>query len=170
MNLHESLDISVVDVSQDREGHLWFSHAHSGLTRLDTESLQRLTETAVSEILVQDKQGRLWFDSGNARCWLSDGRQYRQRFTNAIIVRGFLADAKGRLWVGTVGDGLYRYNSVDDVLRGVAVHFEADDGLVENDIYSLLEAKDGTIWVGAGAGTGRLNPESSSHLCHLCHL
>jgi ligand-binding sensor domain-containing protein len=57
-------------IIQDGEGIFWFAHALNGLTRFDPEALQFLTDEPVSEILIQDKQGRLWFSNERELCSL----------------------------------------------------------------------------------------------------
>jgi len=167
------LDNHVVGIIQDGEGHFWFAHHHSGLTRFDAETLQLLTDETVSEILLQDRQGRLWFDNETELYCLFEGQQCRQTFNAAIF--SLLEDSRGVFWVGTNGDGLYCYDfdqvSINstrrlnpaaesaDVVRekadGAQRHpekwgkrFTTEDGLESNSVLSLLETQDGTIWVG----------------------
>lgn len=61
-------------------------------------------------------------------------------------VRALLVDRDGTLWVGTNGDGLYRFK--DRVVK----MFTTADGLPNNVIMAVLAAQDGTIWTGANCG------------------
>ncbi|KAA9333802.1 two-component regulator propeller domain-containing protein [Adhaeribacter soli] len=65
-----------------------------------------------------------------------------------------LADKRGNLWLGTLGDGLYRYNGAS------ATRFSLEDGLTNKIIYSLLEARDGSIWIGTYGGLTRYDGKS----------
>ena len=158
------LDNRVLHVIQDRERQLWFAHVFSGLTRFDVESSQRLTVEPITEILLQDRQGRLWFGNENVLCCLFEGQQRRQVFNT--FFRSLLIDSSGALWVGTSGDGLYYYDSADAVWGGVGGaqrhpehwgrQFTTTDGLGSNCVESLLEARDGTIWLGTWGTPGCL--------------
>lgn len=57
-----------------------------------------------------------------------------------------LQDKAGNLWFGTTENGLYKYDGKS--FRQILVA----DGLNSNDISSILEDKDGKIWIGTDAG------------------
>ena len=69
------LDNEVYDIIVDREGNLWFAHAHSGLTCFDPETVQPLTRTPVSQTLIQGKKGHIWFGNSNELCFLPKQRR-----------------------------------------------------------------------------------------------
>ena len=66
-----------------------------------------------------------------------------------------MEDSGGHLWV-CAENGLYRYDSSDDVWKGRSKYFIADDGQKSQMIYRIMEAKDGTIWAGTGGTPGCL--------------
>ncbi|GAA4365771.1 hypothetical protein GCM10023185_36360 [Hymenobacter saemangeumensis] len=57
-----------------------------------------------------------------------------------------LQDEAGNLWFGTTENGLYKYDGKS--FR----QFLVTDGLTSNNIYSILEDKEGKIWIGTHAG------------------
>ncbi len=57
-----------------------------------------------------------------------------------------LQDKAGNLWCGTTENGLYKYDGKS------FSRFLVSDGLNSNNIYSILEDKDGKIWIGTEAG------------------
>ncbi|MBL7738922.1 MAG: hypothetical protein JNK14_06855 [Chitinophagaceae bacterium] len=57
-----------------------------------------------------------------------------------------LQDKVGNLWFGTTENGLYKYDGKS------FKQFLVADGLNSNNIYSILEDKDGKIWIGTEAG------------------
>jgi DNA-binding NtrC family response regulator/ligand-binding sensor domain-containing protein len=148
------LDDRVTGIIRDREGHLWFAHLHSGLTRLDPETLILLTTEPVSTFLIQTRQGGLWFNHGNVLCCLKDQQLRRTSFDGNVY--GFLVDSRGRLWAGTWGDGLYCYDSIDAAWDKTGRHFSQEDGVNSDQVFALLEARDGTIWAGVGGDPGWL--------------
>jgi ligand-binding sensor domain-containing protein len=66
-----------------------------------------------------------------------------------------LQDKAGNLWFGTTENGLYKYDARlnDEVGQGKSFRqFLVADGLNSNNIFSILEDKDGKIWIGTAAG------------------
>src|SRR4051812_21850648 len=62
-----------------------------------------------------------------------------------------LKDKKGRLWFGTMGEGVYRYDG-----KGFT-QFTTSNGLCNNRVYSMLEDRSGNIWFGTGYGVCKYN-------------
>jgi ligand-binding sensor domain-containing protein len=61
-------------------------------------------------------------------------------------VRSLFSDRDGNLWVGTNGDGLYRFK--DRTVR----MFTTEDGLPNNVLMTVIGAHDGSVWTGANCG------------------
>lgn len=61
------------------------------------------------------------------------------------IVTG-IEDKDGNLWFGSIGEGLFKYDGK------LFVHFGMEQGLNSDNIYSILQDKNGTIWVGTNKG------------------
>ncbi|MFC1712926.1 two-component regulator propeller domain-containing protein [Candidatus Poribacteria bacterium] len=157
------LDNRVLDIVQDREGLLWFANISSGLTRLDTKTLQLLTEEPVSETLIQDRQDGLWFDRGYELCYLKEGQLHRR---DPVFTASLLEDSNGGIWVGTFGEGLYYFDSPDSVWICPGKNFTTEDGLSgKNFVTSLMETRDGTIWAGT---EGTLWAETENRFGCLC--
>jgi len=57
-----------------------------------------------------------------------------------------LQDKAGNLWFGTTLNGLYKYDGKS------FTQFLVADGLDSNNIFSILEDKDGKIWIGTHSG------------------
>jgi len=57
-----------------------------------------------------------------------------------------IQDKAGNLWFGTTENGLYKYDGKS--FR----QFLVADGLISNNIFSILEDKNGKIWIGTHAG------------------
>ncbi len=63
-------------------------------------------------------------------------------------------DRKDRVWVGTWGGGVARY----DGRRWK--NYSMKDGLAGNIVYSIDEAEDGTLWVGTDRGVSRFDGDN----------
>jgi ligand-binding sensor domain-containing protein len=67
-----------------------------------------------------------------------------------------LEDSKGNLWFGTVGDGVIRYSPQPSVVPGERLtYFTTKDGLADMVSSSIVEDKQGHIWIGSHDGATR---------------
>ena len=146
------LDNRIHDILEDKEGRLWFAQPFSGVSCLDSRTIQLITQTSVTEALIQGSKDRFWFGDGNLLCCLSGGQQHQKNFNNMIL--SLLEDSDGALWIGTNLDGLYRYDSSQAVWDSTPQRFTTEDGLSGNSIWATLQGRDGTIWVGTGSPGG----------------
>ena len=65
-------------------------------------------------------------------------------FTSGI--RAILKDSKGFFWFGSMQEGLCRYDG------NSFVYYTTKDGLADNQIRSIQEDSEGTLWLGTGNG------------------
>ena len=144
----------VTDILQDREGGLWFAHHQAGLTYYDPDTVQVLTKTPVHTFLFRDSQGGIWSHDTEASICRFDEPHYRRIFN--ATVRCVAEDSKGALWVGTLGDGLYCYDSLVALQHDDGKRYTQADGLGSNRVYSVFETRDGTIWAGTLGSPGCL--------------
>ena len=89
-------------------------------------------------------------DSADAIAAVGDTAQL-----SAYIVAAF-EDSKGNLWFGTVGDGVIRYSPRPSVILGERLtYFTTEDGLADMVSSSIVEDKQGHIWIGSHDGATR---------------
>lgn len=71
---------------------------------------------------------------------------------NNLVIETVKADAGGRIWVGTYGNGLY----VIDPVRAIVHHYVNNKkdpfSLSYNDVLSIIEDKQGGMWIGTDGG------------------
>ena len=72
---------------------------------------------------------------------------------NAIIT--FFQDSKERIWIGTMGGGLSRF----DKAKKVFYNYTTADGFPDNSIKSIEEDMEGNLWMGTNKGIVKLLPE-----------
>ncbi|MBP7449526.1 MAG: hypothetical protein KA817_05790 [Flavobacteriales bacterium] len=76
---------------------------------------------------------------------------------SAYIVAAF-EDSKGNLWFGTVGDGVIRYSPQPSVVLGERLmYFTTEDGLADMVSSSIVEDKQGHVWIGSHDGATRFD-------------
>ncbi|MBN4056705.1 hypothetical protein JYU19_00160 [bacterium AH-315-J21] len=74
------------------------------------------------------------------------------------IVTCGLLDNAGNLWFGTTTEGAYRYDGKS------FSRFTELEGLCNNEIWSILEDKDGVIWFGTADGLCSYDGENFTHV------
>ena len=66
---------------------------------------------------------------------------------DSISISSIIKDRHSAMWIGTSGNGLFRL-----LPNGAVEHFTKENGLLDINISTLLEDKNGRIWVGFRAG------------------
>ncbi len=128
---------------------------------------QGLSSNSLNQI-IQDDKGFLWCATFNGLNRF-DGVNFqhiKSNIPNDIIggnhIRAIYWDKKGNLWIGTLKDGLSRYNPK----TGVYTNFQADKNkegtLSSNQILCFLEDSKGRLWVGTEAGLNLFDSETET--------
>jgi ligand-binding sensor domain-containing protein/signal transduction histidine kinase len=138
-------------VRADFRNRLW-ALSSSGLCQLAGERLIPVLHGQPGEYVVH-------CGSGSGGWWLSAGGQVRLWQEGQWVARvgnpGVAAesitcgieDRSGHLWLGTVGDGLFRCDTND-----APTQFTKRDGLSSNSVRTLFEDAEGNVWVGTEDG------------------
>ena len=182
---------SILKIIEDENGALWIGTWGGGLNRYDpvTEKFTRYQHnpddpTSLSDdtvtALKKDSAGTLWvgtmagldrFDrkTSTFQHFRNDPNDPNSLSSNAISV--IFEDSHNQLWIGTgangtEGSGLNRFDSA----TGKAVRYQHADfdpeSLSSNNIASIYEAADGTLWIATGgfslhgAGLNQLDPKT----------
>jgi ligand-binding sensor domain-containing protein/signal transduction histidine kinase len=109
------------------------------------------------DFLAPSRLGGVWvaangrlrkFEAGH---WTTDLGVYT--WTNRPIY-DLYEDRENRLWVATLGSGLFRYDT-----NGGVLHLTSQNGLPTDFIRYVMEDREGNVWVGTeGGGLCRLKP------------
>ena len=148
--------VAVTAVFEDREGDLWSGSA-DGLERLRDSAFVSYSgpeglPTDGSNPVFVDSENRMWFPPVTGGLWwFKDGRHgsvAQAGLRNDIVYS--IAGGGDELWLGRQRGGLTR-------LRTAAGSFETTtytqaDGLAQNSVYSVYEARDGAVWAGTLSG------------------
>jgi signal transduction histidine kinase/ligand-binding sensor domain-containing protein/DNA-binding response OmpR family regulator len=154
----------------DSAGILWLTTKEGGLIKIviqDNDFEQQVLvdqESARSgnevRVMYNDQQGRLWLGTKMSELAVfQNNKPIKGLFENepaggVVGVYAILQDSKGNIWLGTKGDGLYKATPVNTEqtkyrLSHFQRHKEVADSLPFNQIYSLLEDRQGRIWIGS---------------------
>ena len=173
-----SVEGSIFSMLASREGTLWFGTEGAGLIRIRNGiadsifTAQGLSDGFVRAIL-EDRAGRVWVGTDDGVFWIEGDRVHKldtARFGTPLSVHALMEDSGGRIWIGGSKILVVRPPAdPGDLLRGQLdwMQFTLPGAYSENRVKSILQTRDGDIWVGTVSGLDRLiaggpDPMSSS--------
>lgn len=155
----------VVEIYEDRKGHLWFGTVSNGVARYDGESLAWFSEkdglpsNTVSSI-AEDNDGNLWLGTHNGICkldgnkftvmWRTSGRHDQGEGWMSVF-----ADRSGNIWTST-NNAVFRFDGT--VFSEFKLPINKKEiksyGITAGKASLTLEDKKGNLWFktdGSGA-------------------
>lgn len=120
--------------------------------------------------VAQDKHGYIWLTSTNSGLLRYDGYTFtefpllnpleHQQIGNQDV-GVLLIDNNNTLWAGTWGHGLSCIDGTTGALRRIVVDEQSEHGLAGMYIQTMMQDKNGAIWVGTTLGLNKINPDGS---------
>ncbi len=139
-------------ILEDADGTLWMGGAKALYAYRDGVLSRYARNLLNASALIWDRDGNLWAGAVNGLYVMKHRNPELQRVARREIageVNAVLQDRNGSLWAATSAAGLVR-------MAGDAVSaFTAADGLRDNQVLSLYEDPEGSLWVGTAAGLDR---------------
>jgi EAL domain-containing protein (putative c-di-GMP-specific phosphodiesterase class I)/ligand-binding sensor domain-containing protein len=176
-------DDSVRAVLEDATGRLWVGTGR-GLNLLDSRRNtfvrylhHRGNRAGLSNddifSLFQDRGEILWvgtrtggLNKWNPRTWSFGYQGVAPGTEGGGVVSAFSVDSRGRLWIGTFGDGLVAQERTSGRVN-VYRNDPADPrSLTDNRVMALLHDREGTLWVGTKGGLNRLDERTGTFTAH----
>lgn len=135
------IDDRIWDVTTDQTGLLWVAINGGGLCSIPLDSINAAVAARNPD--------------------LARFRRYQQNSERPghLSSNGTLClheDSQGRLWIGTSGGGVNRFDRITQTFRVYTQH----DGLANNTVYGILEDDEGCLWFSTNNGLSRYNPEN----------
>lgn len=155
-------------MTEDPWGNIWYGTYNNGLIRYDIEqdtytqymkdpySSDALSDNMI-RVMLCDSRGDLWLGTNHGLSRYERGsdsfRTYYHDMEDLTSISShniydILEDSKGNLWFGTSGGGVNVYDAESDTFS----HFTIGDGLSDNDVLSMEEGPDGSIWLSTRYG------------------
>jgi ligand-binding sensor domain-containing protein len=152
-------DAVVLGVREDANGTLWVG-TRDGLFRSREHGKFELVDRGVARDASEGVGGTLWITDP-----AHGARRHGAppRLTN-IDGRGMrlLGDSRGNLWVATTGQGVWKVR--DAATEPLIERLTTQTGLSSNVVQSILEDREGNIWVGTMLGLHSLTPQQLTPL------
>lgn len=183
----ETTFIPFKSLTKDKNHHLW-AGTGNGLYMLDllTGQIVRFHSDEIKELKISgnditalciDNQGFLWAGTnGNGLNVIqtSNGKNFTSAFSflknfSNYYIRSLYSDRNGIVWIGTVWQGIIKYNR--DAFYFKHYQYKQNDKKELNSsvVWSFCEdKKNGNIWIGTNNGINIFNPETEtfSYILH----
>jgi signal transduction histidine kinase/ligand-binding sensor domain-containing protein len=142
-------DNQLFQVMKDSRGNTWYCTGY-GLLRETNGRIEKLgpfgPDGHSTLRAYEDAQGTVWIARHEGLFRVTSTSTDIELVAPGMQVRSMYSDRDGNLWVGTNGDGLYRFT--DRTVR----MFTTEDGLPNNVLMTVIAARDGSVWTGANCG------------------
>ena len=128
--------------------------------------------------IIEDKAGNLWIATMGEGVYCYDGKSFRNYtvrdglITN--VVYSIMEDKEGNLWFGTInGTSLYNKKGFTNfpfsVIKGASpsLGLETNAPNGQTEVWSLLQDKNGKIWLGTTSGVYRYDGTSFTNIFEL---
>jgi len=135
----------------------------AGYTSIFNDGKGHFYDNFISKI-AEDDSGILWLGAyeqiirWDKKRNLSRFYPYPPRAGKSFEIRTLCLDKKGRVWAGTLGDGLSVLNQRTGVYENFSADTSSSPAQRNKTIITLYTAKDGTIWVSTVAGIYTIDP------------
>ncbi|HET7896082.1 MAG TPA: two-component regulator propeller domain-containing protein, partial [Flavisolibacter sp.] len=162
-------------LEEDSKGNVWIGTNGDGIDVLNTENkvVKKYTPNPKmpKDVLLpfngyiraieEDRDGNIWiatYGGGVAVLQPASGQFTVYNTTNSELqndkVLSLLEDSRGNIWAGTFGGGLSVFNKKTKQFTT----FSEGNGLPNNAVYTILEDRNGLIWVSTNKGISSLDP------------
>lgn len=176
LNIHTGLlshlvkEGDVYSMLVDKNGNLW-AGIHSDLCIFNKETgaieVFKPEVNTFTHDIIEDAHGNIWAMAMSQVCRISLSDYSLKRFSfdkeskttdyHGSVITGF-CDSKGNLWFGFEEGGLYLFNEEDETLKKV-IGGRSSVGI---GVYSIVEDKSGSLWLGTNIGLLKFDPESQT--------
>ena len=109
--------------------------------------------------LYRDAQGTVWVGTTKGLARVDNGKVKPVALERQITPTCFTQDKQGRLWIGSEGQGIV-------VLQDgrFLSNYSTENGLLSNNIRSIMSDDDGHVWVGTNKGLNKWRPKVDDFL------
>jgi len=161
---------TVIAVHQDVMGQMWFG-TRDGLNKYDGNGFtvfrnnpKDSTSISNNDILSiqEDKSGNLWIGTYNGLNYYNPVKNTFQHYFHANNDKSLcnntvwdIKEIKNEIWIGT-SSGLSIYNKTTKKFTSLFHSSSIPFSLPNNFVLSILETKNGAIWIGTAKGLCRL--------------
>lgn len=172
---------SIFAMLRDKKDRMWVGTFGGGLNLAvpdeagDGYHFRRFFTDTYSQrqirVICEEPNGYLWVGSSagififHPDSLLQDPQNYvAYNIDNGALrsneIKCMLRDSKGRMWLGTSGKGFSMCRPEGNYKDLDFVHFDVSDGLVNSMVQSIVEDRNGKLWIATELGLSCFDPDS----------
>jgi len=158
-SLTGNVTATIYTFEEDRDGNIWLGTSDNGVMKLDLRS-NRFSHMALARnydvhALHCDSNGTMWIGTENGLFSSCDGKERAETEMNkqmgnasATIIFSITEDNLGRLWIGTLGKGVFIFNKQ----KRLIAHLYGGHSLPSGSVNQIIKDCDGGIWIATFKG------------------
>jgi signal transduction histidine kinase/ligand-binding sensor domain-containing protein len=168
---HLGIEQGLVDVRnsrliEDSKGRVWSTGSRSGISIIDPKkgTIQQLTtkqglKTDRIKVVLEDKKGLFWLGGELGELQTIDlehsiFKYYEAKTEDTKVANNtLLLDDTNHIWIGILGGGIQRI----DIENNTRSQLTQTEGLVGNQVFSLLNDEHKNIWAATDKGLALIN-------------
>jgi signal transduction histidine kinase/DNA-binding response OmpR family regulator/ligand-binding sensor domain-containing protein len=170
----------IIHMLFDGNERLWVANFRGALDCVTTDGdsvvfRHFFPESKGFRVLYMDSDGYMWA-GGRGSVWyfrpdelIVDSTRYRlvlrDEETQYTDISDIHEDTHGRIWISTLGNGIYR---IDDSSRKGYCHFSTKEGLISDDVHSIAMHAD-TVYIATQRGITMMTDEGVVAQLHEPH-
>lgn len=144
---------NIFQLKEDKDG-IWIAMYEGGVAHLGTEgkTVTFLNGKKCHDI-VKDKKGNWWVAAEDSLYMIevSDKERKAKSVLSGFFICLYI-DNNGNVWAGSIGNGLVRCKD--------RKNYTVKSGLENDNIYSIIQDRQGMLWLGTEGGLSCLNPHT----------
>lgn len=167
----------VFPVLEDRDNNLWLGTNGGGLNLLtwtertkdqprfrrfqhDSSDSNSINHNSIRSIF-EDREGVLWVGTNQGLNKYIPNEDRFARFAEGFLIYEIDQDSQGKLWLGTLNNGLIVWNPELDQYKKFTDYQDAEGNLQPlRDVHHVLVDSSDIIWLGGRDGFFSFNPET----------
>jgi ligand-binding sensor domain-containing protein/signal transduction histidine kinase len=152
---------TITALFKDGDGAMWMGVLGAGVFQFKDGHFVPVKYPAVEGLLqdphclLVDRRSRVWIGVGDDFVLCRDGTQWQPyrmpSHQSKLRINSLVEGPDGAVWAGSASEGLFQFKD------GKIQSINANSGLSDNLIESLLVDREGCLWVGTHGGLNRLH-------------
>lgn len=168
---------NIYNVIQDRDGFLWLAGIN-GAMKYDGYEAETIYSGETVSALFEDSEGLIWMvvrsgvavydkETGRTSKYVPNRDDPKALSGESLVLfqrtQLLTEDSDKSIWIATL-NGLNKFDKTSGTFT--AYKSKAGDAttLLDNDVWSVLAAKDGSLWIGTATGLHRFDPRTGKVL------
>ncbi len=168
-------------IHQDRKKRMWVGTFGGGLDLVTKENGKYKFTNFLNDpytqkqirVIAEDKNGYIWAGTSdgvyvfqpdsiiaNPDNYIEYNKQNGKLRNNEI--KCFCYDKEGRMWIGTSGGGFSVCKPEGDYSNLKFKHYDSRNGLVNSMVQSIIEDRNGNLWIATEYGISCFHPDSQT--------